>query len=74
MQIKINKRSAYAPIRYEASRPYAETLGKAFITESKRGDQARALFIRERLLPLLKIAAAKKPGFKAGKALKEAVN
>ena len=59
MQIKINKRSAYAPIRYEASRPYAETLGKAFITESKRGDQARALFIRERLLPLLKIAAAK---------------
>ncbi|WP_139222975.1 hypothetical protein [Paracidovorax wautersii] len=59
MQIKINKRSVYAPIRYEATRPFAIHVGKHFIAESKRGEAARMAFVREQLLPLLKRAAAK---------------
>lgn len=59
MQIKINKRSAYAPIRYEATRPYAVAIGKAFVTEHKRGEAARMAFVRGPLLPLLRSAAAK---------------
>lgn len=41
MQIKINKRSAYAPIRYEASRPYAVGIGKAFVDAAKKGEKRR---------------------------------
>lgn len=59
MQIKINKRSAYAPIRYEATRPFAIPIGKAFVTASKRGEASRLDFVRGQLLPLLRTAAAK---------------
>lgn len=59
MQIKINKQSAYAPIRYEATRPYAVPIGRAFLAELKRGEAARAAFLRGQLLPLLRAAASK---------------
>jgi len=59
MQIKINKRSAYAPIRYEATRPYGKSIGKAFVTQAARGEKARRAFIQESLLPLLKSAVAR---------------
>lgn len=59
MQIKINKRSAYAPIRYEATRPYGVSIGKAFVTQAARGEKARLAFIQESLLPLLKNAVAR---------------
>lgn len=59
MQIKINKRSTYAPIRYEATRPYAVSIGKAFVAEHKRGEAARMAFVRGSLLPLLRTAVAK---------------
>ena len=59
MQIKINKRSAYAPIRYEATRPYAVQIGKAFVAEDKRGETARRAFINEQMVPLLRKAVAR---------------
>lgn len=59
MQIKINKRSAYAPIRYEATRPFAVRIGRAFVAEQKRGEAARTAFVRGPLLPLLRNAATK---------------
>lgn len=59
MQIKINRRSAYAPIRYEATRPYALPISKAFVAASKRGEAARIAFVRGQLLPLLRTAASK---------------
>lgn len=59
MQIKINKRSAYAPIRYEATRPYAVALGKAFMAESVKGESARMDFVGGKLLQLIKVGIAK---------------
>lgn len=59
MQIKINKRSAYAPIRYEATRPYAVPIGKAFLAQRRRGEDARMAFVGRQLLPLLRTAVAK---------------
>src|SRR3990167_5037344 len=59
MQIKINKRSLYAPIRYEATRPFAVSVGKAFINAAKRGEAVRQAFVGRDLLPLLKTASAK---------------
>ena len=53
MQVKINRRSAYAPIRYEATRPFAVSLGKSFSVASARGEAARGSFIMETLAPLL---------------------
>lgn len=35
MQVKINQNSAYAPIRYEATRPYASRLGKQWLARLK---------------------------------------
>ena len=59
MQIKINKRSAYAPIRYEATRPFALPLAKAFIAASKRGDKARLEFLSDSLINALRMGVAK---------------
>ena len=59
MQIKINRRSAYAPLRYEATRPFAVSIGKAFVAESQRGDTARMAFVRGPLLNLLQAASRK---------------
>lgn len=49
MQVKINKSSLYAPIRYEATRPYALRLGQAFLAAHARGEQARLAFIQRPL-------------------------
>jgi len=57
MQIKINRRSAYAPIRYEATRPFAVPISKAYVAASKRGEEARIAFVKRQLLPLLRTAA-----------------
>lgn len=54
MQVKINRRSAYAPIRYEATRPFAVNLGKAFSAASARGEASRHSFLMDTLLPVLK--------------------
>lgn len=59
MQIKINKRSAYAPIRYEATRPYAVALGKTYSTECQKGEAARMQFVGGKLLQLLKAGVSK---------------
>lgn len=59
MQVKINKNSPYAPIRYEATRPYAVTLGKAFLAAAKKGEQHRMAFVQGPLLPLLRSAVSK---------------
>lgn len=53
MQVKINRRSAYAPIRYEATRPFAVSLGKAFAAAAARGEAARRSFIMDTLAPVL---------------------
>lgn len=58
MQVKINKRSVYAPIRYEATRPYASPIGRSFMAQFRRGEKARRAFL-ESLLSLLKIAVSK---------------
>ena len=58
MQIKINRRSAYAPIRYEATRPFAVPISKAYVAASKRGEEARIAFVKRQLLPLLRTATA----------------
>lgn len=64
MQIKINKRSVYGPIRYEATRPYAQPIGKAFVAAAKKGEQARLAFVGQ-LLPMLK-TAVKRIGSESG--------
>ena len=53
MQVKVNRRSAYAPIRYEATRPFAVSLGKAFAAAAARGEAARRSFIMDTLAPVL---------------------
>lgn len=59
MQVKINKRSAYAPIRYEATRPYAVSIGKTFSSEALKGEAARLQFVNGKLLQLLKAGCSK---------------
>lgn len=59
MQIKINSRSAYAPIRYEATRPFATSIGRAYVSQERRGEKARLQFVQHSLLPLLKNAVAR---------------
>lgn len=59
MQVKINKRSAYAPIRYEATRPYAVSLGKAYLAEYQKGEAARMKFVGSKLLQMLKAGVSK---------------
>lgn len=65
MQVKINKRRAYAPIRYEASRTYAGGIGKAFIDAAKKGEKRRGEFVGQELLPLLK-APVRRVGVERG--------
>lgn len=58
MQLKLNKRSRYGPIRYEATRPYAVTLGKTFVAHANRGEAARLQFLNNEMIPLLRSASA----------------
>lgn len=52
-KVKITRNSRYAPLRYEATRPYAARFGKLFMAESKKGPEKRRIFIQRDLLPLL---------------------
>ena len=61
MQVKISKRSAYAPIRYEATRPFAAAIARRFLAEEARGEQARLRFVKSDLFPLLSNAIGKGP-------------
>ena len=56
MQIKVNKHSVYAPLRYEATRPYAVTLGKAFVSQANKGERQRMAYIRDALPSALSTA------------------
>lgn len=53
MHIKINEKSIYAPIRYEATRPYAVSFGKLFISNDRQGEKQRLKFISGKLMDLL---------------------
>lgn len=52
-KVKITRNSRYAPIRYEATRPYAMRLGKLHMTEAKKGAARRMAFVQKDLPPLL---------------------
>lgn len=52
-KVKITRNSRYAPIRYEATRPYAMRLGKLHMTEAKKGAARRMTFVQKDLFPLL---------------------
>jgi len=58
MHIKINNRSVYAPIRYEATRPYSIPFGKLFISNFRQGEQQHTLFLNK-LIDLLRVAVNK---------------
>ncbi len=45
MKILINTQSVYAPIRYEATRPFAAQLGKRFIAAARLGESQRKSFV-----------------------------
>jgi hypothetical protein len=61
MQIQINSKSAYAPIRYEATRPFASQMGKRFIAASRQGEKQRLAFIRNELFHTLRKEVEKLP-------------
>ena len=52
-RVKISHKSRYAPIRYEATRPYAMRFGKLFMAAARNGAAARMAFVQKDLLPLL---------------------
>ena len=52
-KVKITRKSRYAPIRYEATRPYAGRLGKLFVSEARKGETRRINFVMKELLPLV---------------------
>ena len=65
MHIKINNLSIYAPIRYEATRPYSVLFGKRFIANDRQGERQRIQFVQGELLELLR-TAVKKLGYVNG--------
>jgi hypothetical protein len=58
MQLRINGRSVYTPIRYEATRPFAARLGKEFLRRSNRGREARKAHLLA-LQPVIRSAVSK---------------
>lgn len=44
-KIQINAHSVYAPIRYEATRPFSKSLGKLFMAHYLQGDRVRLDFL-----------------------------
>lgn len=62
-KVKITRNSRYAPIRYEATRPYADRFGKLFMAEARKGEARRIAFVKNDLLPLIagEIARMGKP-------------
>jgi len=56
-KIKITRQSRYAPLRYEATRPYAVQLGRLFNSHaSGKPAEKRMNFISTQLMPLVKAA------------------
>lgn len=53
MQVKINKRSVYAPLRYEATRPFATGLADKLAALERLGAEAFNEFWNWRLMPIL---------------------
>lgn len=59
-KIKIARQSRYAPLRYEATRPFATQLGRMFIAGAKgKSMKKRSSFIFNELFPLVKSAVEK---------------
>lgn len=52
-QVGISRSSRYAPIRYEATRPYAKRIGKMFAAEARKGEAERLAFVSDRLFRLI---------------------
>ena len=61
MQVKINSQSLYAPLRYEATRPFAAQLGKRFIAASRQGERQRQAFVFGELLGLVRKEVERHP-------------
>lgn len=49
MKVSIQEKSIYAPIRYEATRPYARPLGRLYIARVRQGETARNRFVQHEL-------------------------
>jgi hypothetical protein len=45
--------STYAPLRYEATRPYALELGKRFMAHHRQGESVRRAFLTKEMMPLV---------------------
>lgn len=73
MQIKINQKSAYAPLRYEATRPFANQLGKRYIASSRQGEKQRLLFVSSELIHLVRKEVERHPVNDPGPTQNEAV-
>ncbi len=52
-RLPIRNTSRYAPIRYEATRPYAMRIGRRFAAAAKQGESVRLDFVRKELFPLV---------------------
>lgn len=59
MKVAIHPHSPYAPIRYEATRPYARQLGRLFVAHAKQGESVRIRFIQKDLFTQVRAAVGK---------------
>jgi hypothetical protein len=51
--VKINHRSVYAPVRFEATRPYAKRIGRMIASRFTQDDTARFKFLKNELAPII---------------------
>ncbi len=64
--VKLSPKSRYAPIRYEATRPFAAQLGRRFVMEtSGKTAEQRGAYISNQWMPLVREAVGKL-GFHSG--------
>ncbi|WP_018411143.1 hypothetical protein [Methyloversatilis thermotolerans] len=54
MTDRILEQSPYAPVRYEATRPYARALGQRFMAHAAHGEPAARAFLQDQLFPRLR--------------------
>lgn len=59
MKINIHEKSAYAPIRYEATRKYARQIGRLFMMHANRGEASRLRFVGHELLSRMREEVAR---------------
>lgn len=59
MKVNIHEKSAYAPIRYEATRKYARQIGRLFMMHANRGEASRQRFVGSELLPRMREEVAR---------------